>query len=176
VGSVQALLRHARHIHLVDPYFDAAVGGDWREPLRLLIQQAQQERESDESICFVVHLSIDREFNGSGVIQSPSNEKAKGQTILDDLRGALGGVLTKPSSLKARIWSQRGGYRGTERLHNRYILTEAGGVMFGVGLDAGRGSDMVALLSRPQWERCREVYHENDCTFRLVAEETFNGT
>jgi hypothetical protein len=41
-----------------------------------------------------------------------------------------------------------------ECLHNRYILTDLGGVMFGVGLDAGEPgeTDDIQLLDRAQYE------------------------
>ena len=50
---------------------------------------------------------------------------------------------------------------GGERLHNRYILTELGGVSFGVGLDEKEGGDGamddVSLLGRDQYhERWRQ--------------------
>ena len=49
-------------------------------------------------------------------------------------------------------WAQRD--QG-EILHNRYVLTDIGGVSFGVGLDAGRSgeSDDVILLPKPVYEK-----------------------
>ncbi len=43
---------------------------------------------------------------------------------------------------------------GGERLHNRYILTDLGGVTFGVGLDEGDPGDTddIQLLDRAQYE------------------------
>ncbi len=42
-----------------------------------------------------------------------------------------------------------------ERLHNRYILTDLGGVSFGIGLDDGNEgeTDDVALMGREQYDR-----------------------
>ena len=44
--------------------------------------------------------------------------------------------------------------QGGERLHNRYILTDLGGVTFGIGLDEGAdgGTDDLALMGRGQYE------------------------
>jgi hypothetical protein len=43
---------------------------------------------------------------------------------------------------------------GGERLHNRYILTDLGGIAFGVGLDDGGDgeTDDLSLMDRAQYE------------------------
>ena len=43
---------------------------------------------------------------------------------------------------------------GGERLHNRYILTDLGGVAFGIGLDDGNDgeTDDLILMDRAQYE------------------------
>lgn len=48
----------------------------------------------------------------------------------------------------------------SERLHNRYILTDIGGVLFGVGLDNGNSGDTddVTLLGRVQLILRRDQY------------------
>jgi hypothetical protein len=60
-------------------------------------------------------------------------------------------------TLTIRRWKNRD---GGERLHNRYILTDIGGVQFGVGLDEGdRGtSDDVTRLSADTYRRRMEDY------------------
>jgi hypothetical protein len=41
--------------------------------------------------------------------------------------------------------------QGQNELHNRYILTDVGGVIFGVGLDQGKGNDDINLMDRAQF-------------------------
>ena len=43
---------------------------------------------------------------------------------------------------------------GGQRLHNRYILTDVGGLIFGVGLDDGGAGEIddVSLMDRSQYE------------------------
>ena len=53
--------------------------------------------------------------------------------------------------LSIRVQSQK---TGGEQLHNRYILTDVGGLTFGTGLDDGPEgeTDDVSLMDRPQYE------------------------
>jgi hypothetical protein len=64
-------------------------------------------------------------------------------------------------------WKQRD---GGEKLHNRYILTDLGGVSFGVGLDEGKAgeTDDLLLLPRTQYERRWSQYAGDDGTFERV--------
>ena len=63
-------------------------------------------------------------------------------------------------------WEQRA---GGDRLHNRYVLTDHGGVSLGVGLDAGAAGETDDLLLLPQEQyvrRCAQYAEENgafDC-------------
>ena len=68
---------------------------------------------------------------------------------------------------------------GGERLHNRYILTDLGGVIFGVGLDEGdEGSmDDIHLLARTQYdERWRQYGSEAPAFDRPERAITIKGT
>src|SRR5262249_17455720 len=69
-----------------------------------------------------------------------------------------------PERLKVRLvqWLQRD--RG-EKLHNRFILTDKGGVMFGVGLDDGDGADgetddITLLDKETYWLRWKQYTSE----------------
>ena len=62
-----------------------------------------------------------------------------------------------------------------ERLHNRYILTDLGGVAFGVGLDDGGAgeTDDLTLLERAVYELRWGQYGGNPPTEFLQEEEPF---
>jgi hypothetical protein len=64
-------------------------------------------------------------------------------------------------------WRQR---TGGEKLHNRYILTDLGGVSLGVGLDAGEAgeTDDLLLLPRAQYENRWSQYVSNNGAFERV--------
>ncbi|MHC1698747.1 MAG: hypothetical protein AB9919_11945 [Geobacteraceae bacterium] len=58
----------------------------------------------------------------------------------------------------------------SEKLHNRYILTDIGGVNFGVGLDEGSENETedVGLLTRKQYELRWEQYAGSRLVFDVV--------
>ena len=67
---------------------------------------------------------------------------------------------------------------GGERLHNRYILTELGGVTFGVGLDQGDSADTddIQLLDRAQYEaRWRQYASDTPAFDRPEPPTTIEG-
>src|SRR5690606_3465563 len=59
-------------------------------------------------------------------------------------------VLPIGMSVTLRCWKQR---VGGERLHNRYLLTDVGGVQFGDGIEVGEAGehDRVSILDDPSW-------------------------
>ena len=68
---------------------------------------------------------------------------------------------------------------GGEKLHNRYILTEHGGVMFPAGLDEGKAgtTDDLALLEREPYNERWTQYAKNSPAFdRHEGEITVVGT
>jgi hypothetical protein len=76
-----------------------------------------------------------------------------------DVRSAV------PADLRVEIvlWPQKA-------LHNRFVLTELGGLEFGHGLDAGHpsrpGSDDVALLDTGHWQTLWTQYRQAQNVFR----------
>lgn len=67
-------------------------------------------------------------------------DKAQSRFVYDQLSGFCSDIDLKVIGLKERY--------GAEKLHNRYVLTELGGVSFGVGTDEGDPgqTDDLALL------------------------------
>jgi hypothetical protein len=61
-------------------------------------------------------------------------------------------------------WTQKS---GGEKLHNRYVLTDLGGVALGMGLDTGDTgeTDDLLLLPRAQYEHRWSQYVANDGAF-----------
>ncbi|HEV8497491.1 MAG TPA: hypothetical protein VGQ56_11545 [Gemmatimonadaceae bacterium] len=73
-------------------------------------------------------------------------------------------------------WTERG---GGEKLHNRYVLTDLGGVFLGVGLDAGEAgeTDDLVLLPRRVFERRWAQYVVNDGSLQMAdTPATVHGT
>ena len=87
----------------------------------------------------------------------------------DFLRQSFGEII--PAGLKVTLfqWQER---PGGQSLHNRYILTDIGGVSFHHGLDAGvnGGTDDIARLDREQYLLHCKQYDPVDPAFDQAAD------
>ena len=80
----------------------------------------------------------------------------------------MAGRLPRGATVEFVRWRQK---TGGEKFHNRYVLTDLGGVMLGVGLDAGEPgeTDDLSLMSRAQYElRWSQYVTAADGTFDCV--------
>lgn len=174
VDAVAPILRHVRRVALVDPYFDPAKPR-WRKPLERMLQLVQARRSADESVVLEVHTCVNR-FFGPDRPQTLADAKAEAQLLADGIRQAAVSELGPHATLLVRVWADRVGYSGDEEIHNRYLLTECGGVMFGKGFDTGtRGKDTPTLLSRPQWASQDRLYSAQAKVFFPLAEVKETG-
>ena len=91
-----------------------------------------------------------------------------------DCQDELPDIIPRGFKLTVRRWKERP--RG-ERLHNRYILTDIGGVLFGYGLDEGTGTDDISRLSREIYrKRCNDYgYSGSNPAFDLEEDIVITG-
>jgi hypothetical protein len=132
---VAAMLRSARWIVFVDPHFRA----HRREYLNALGEFLK--------IVAAASPTIGIELHAAGGDQAPPWEKFK-----SDCEKYLPRVIPAGFTLLVRRWINR---PVGERLHNRYILTDVGGVAFGFGLDEGDigTTDDVTLLGAAMYSQ-----------------------
>ena len=138
--TVGGMLRIARNIIFVDPYF-APDRSRFVKVIAACVRAGCEGRAVDSARVRI--FSSDREENGTY-----EHVETKCQRRLP---------REFPSDLEVMI-RRLGEREGGERLHNRYILTELGGVSFGVGLDepddpsvAEAVTDDLSLLARDQY-------------------------
>jgi hypothetical protein len=76
---------------------------------------------------------------------------------MDDASRYLPGLLPPGSKVTLRCWKER---TGGARLHNRYLLTDIGGVQFGDEIEAGDPGheDRVSILDEPSLVRLWDHY------------------
>jgi len=117
---VAPLLRSARNIIFVDPYFQPNNKKN-RKPLELFLKVMAAARNVTEKRLVEVHCNANKcgEYGWF---------KAECESNLPNI---------VPITMKIRIFLLQE-KRDGEALHNRYILTEIGGIGFGYGLDEGR--------------------------------------
>jgi hypothetical protein len=125
---VAVLLQSSNKVLFIDPYF-RPYDIRHRRPLEAFLAAVIEKRQSVSPTRIEIHTG--------------------NNTSADYFRGECERCLPSivPQGIQVRIirWRQRA---GGEILHNRYILTDIGGVSFGVGLDDGTDgeTDEVTLL------------------------------
>lgn len=152
-AAVNTLLSAAKHIIFIDPHFGPE-NARHRRPFQAFLRAAIQNRSVDMPVI-EVHTQV----------------KATEEFFRDECSNRLTALI--PAGLTVRFirWTAR---PGGQPLHNRYILTNLGGVSFLHGLDDGKTgeTDDVTLLDRESYEQRWSDYVGENPAFDL-AEEPF---
>ncbi len=118
-GALVLLAAVAQEIDIVDPYFDPRPGkGDYIGPLRSLLTGLSS---------LAVTPKVIRVHFGTHDSRPPSEILAR------DVPAQTKGLLPRGYSLELYEWSE---VQGGEDFHDRFFLTEVGGLMIGAGLSA----------------------------------------
>ncbi|KQW98763.1 hypothetical protein ASC94_31205 [Massilia sp. Root418] len=129
------------HVKLIDPHFDAHARR-FKRPFLEFMQRARSGTTIDI-------------FRGDQV--DPAHFVAGIHRTLQDW---------KPSGIVLRLF-----LRPQVPMHNRFILSSAGGVSFQIGLDddatGDRPEDIVTILQTDVWAREWGTYAGDDCIIRL---------
>lgn len=136
--AVASLLRISRRVIFVDPYF---APGEQRylRPFRAFLERLVHSRPGDEPERIEIHASTEYECTE------------------EFFRGKCTKVFCRSVPQGVRVFVRRLSQKpGGESLHNRYILTERGGIYFGAGLDEGKegesATDDLALMDRHHYD------------------------
>jgi hypothetical protein len=146
-STLSAMLVNCGVLHLVDPHFGPE-NSRHRRVLEALVGVLVDNHVAPEVIR--VHCMA--------------------KSTLDFFQGEAKSMASRlPAGITVEFnrWRQR---TGGDLLHNRYVLTDLGGVTLGVGLDVGQEgeTDDLLLLPRDQHVRRWEQYAGNDGSFELV--------
>lgn len=146
-AALSPLLANCRELHLVDPHFGPE-NPRHRQALEALLNEVLRRGGAPQTIR--IHST---EKSNLGFFEDRAREWSK--------------RLPAPLCLEFVRWRQR---PGGERLHNRYVLSDLGGVSVPAGLDKGRQgeTDDLSLLSREQWTCRWNQYALEDGTFECV--------
>ena len=158
---LEPMLRCATRILFIDPHFRASEPR-WQNPLREFLNIiCDGSRE--------VTLEYHTMYN---------DQKPTWNHFLGECKKYLPRLIPRGFTLTVRRWEERG---EEEKLHNRYILTDIGGVQFGTGLDEGEpgttDTDDILRLSFELWQQRLEDYgYDSEPAFDLEGEEPIEGT
>ena len=153
--SVAPMLRCATKILFVDPYFRANEER-FRKPLTAFLQNADTQ-----GLQRAVELHTSASYRNA-----PSWDFFR-----QECEEKLPPVIPEGMTLAVYRWKER---EGGEKLHNRYILTDIGGVSFLIGLDEGdpgsNETDDVARLSANTYAKRWQNYAQPNGAFDLDGE------
>ncbi len=127
---IRPVLRCCREVIFIDPHF-----GPENLRYRLTLE------------AFLVTLANGRRDAGSVRIEVHTGIKSTPEFFKNQCQEQLAKHIPAGLSVRFRRWIQR---QGGELLHNRYILTDLGGLTFNHGLDEGKAgqTDDVNLMDR----------------------------
>jgi hypothetical protein len=156
-ACVALLLRVSKEIMFIDPYFRPQELRH-RRPLEAFLSAVLEKRYGMLPTRIEIHTGDSLGYDYF---------KAEGEQRLPSLI---------PEGIQVHIvrWREKD---GGEKLHNRYILTDIGGVSFGVGLDDGADgeTDEVTLLEDKTYRFRRAQYMGPEPAFELVDELMIEG-
>ena len=144
---VAPMLRCATRVLFVDPHFRADKRR-FRDPLAAFLRRVNPQATTE------IHASASYD-------EAPSGEHFRNESERALQRHS---VIPGGLELKVYRWRNR---EGGEKMHNRYVLTDIGGVQFGTGLDEGEEgtTDVVSLLSAEPYEKLYQDYAEPGFSF-----------
>ena len=158
---VAPMLKLADNIMLVDPYF-SPMRPQYRSTLLSFLHAALNNRSQEHPLRFEVHTSGSRD-----------NACASCYFEADCLR-VLPALIPVGQSVRVVRWLER---KLGEKFHNRYVLTNFGGVSFGTGLDEGSigQTDDVMLLGRNAFLQRFNQFSTDNCAFDLELDVLVSG-
>ena len=135
--AVAPLLRCSSQVVFVDPYFGPEKAR-YRRPFEAFLQAMILQRPGRMPKLIEVHTAA---------ADCPRTEKY----VREECDRSLPRCVPENVRVLVRRLRQK---QAGERLHNRYILSDLGGVSFGYGLDEGNEgeTDDITLMEREQYE------------------------
>lgn len=170
VKAVAPLLRICRHAVFVDPYFEPKASR-FTEPFASFMEQIWTYRRGIEEPEVELHTGIERFFR-NGEEPNPEEERRVTSELLNNMKNKLPRLIPAGRKVQVYLWKQR---EHGEKLHNRYILSEIAGILFGTGLDKAKDresveTDDLRLLSSSQLDVRWKQYKGSPGAFDPVTD------
>ena len=151
--AVQPLLTNCHKAIFIDPFFMA--GPDilkWKRPFEMFMRTLSTSRYQPSEIQIEVHSSAD-------IHKAPTEEYFETRC-----RRELANVIPCGLLVHFKRWRQK---LGGKKLHDRYLLTDLGGVDFSIGLDQGEKGEVqkISLLKKNTYENVWEDYMSSHPAF-----------
>ena len=143
------LLSHCRWVKFIDPYFSQCRPGH-KLSMSAFLSIMAKERPVGPPEKIEIHTS------GDGATS-------------DHLKGFYEKIVPPGMMVTLHLWRQK---IGGQRLHNRYILTDLGGISFQHGLDSGQDgeTDDINRLDFDQYDSHCKQYDQETTAFDQAAQ------
>lgn len=175
-SALGPLLRSATQLRFVDPYFNAN-DESFFEPLKEYLLVAQKRRTVG-GLQIQIHFTVrPQEIElASSIEKRPMTEAEVARSKLVACERRIKPLLLPGVTVQAFAWGED--LRGA-KLHNRYVLTEVGGIAVQTGLDRSQRetgqTDDLTILSKEQHEVRWAEYGTKSEAYRRIADTKFNG-
>ena len=148
-NSGGVLLSHCRWVKFIDPYFSHCKRG--------------------HKLSMLVFLSILAKERPVGPPEKIEIHTSGDGATLDHLKNFYEKIIPTGMTVTLHLWQQR---IGGQRLHNRYILTDLGGISFQHGLDSGEDgeTDDINRLDLNQYDSHCKQYDLETPAFDQTAQ------
>ena len=165
-SQVAVLMRYAYVVKFVDPYFS----GEKRH-LDVVLQCLTHRTNSPlkARIRIEFHFLWPRRQPGDDYATLRSKSKACFDSTVQSTKHSLSGLLRQNDTICWCQWTEKDDL-DHQRFHERYVLTDLGGVEFGGGLDAGNSNQQtsVNLLSRKTVDTLNKRFTKEGSEFELL--------
>lgn len=154
-GALSAMLLNCKELHIVDPHFGP--------------QNARHQKVLQALIGVLARESV------APMVRVHCDDKSE-LAFFEQEAAKMAARLPAGCAIEFTRWKQK---PGGEKLHNRYVLTDIGGVVFGIGLDAGDPgeTDDLLLLPRAQYQlRWAQYVDDNGAFERADMPATIRGS
>lgn len=144
----------AHEIDIVDPFFDLRPGkGDFLSPLAALLGKLSASR----AVCKVIRIHFRTHDS-----RPPDN------ILLRDAPRQINGIIPPGFVLQLYEWGE---IQGGEDFHDRFFLTDAGGLMIGAGFSATGPSETATftLLDDSHVQVLRSRYAANSTVYLRIG-------
>lgn len=175
-NALAPILRSARQLRFVDPYFDAE-DASFLEPMKEYLLVAQKRRSVGE-LLIQVHFAVrPKDVEQASRIQNQlATDVTLARSKLDACERQIKPLPQPHVTVQAFAWGM--GSSGV-KMHNRYVLTEVGGIAVQIGLDRNIRNtiqtDDFTVLSKEQHAVRLTEYRAESTVYRLLADRRFVG-
>ena len=140
-ACIEPMLRYATRIRFIDPHF-CALHERFRDPLCEFLRIIC---DSKRAVTLELHASVTKSLED----EAASNKTSSWEVFRLECEAELPRIIPKDFMLTIYLWKKR---KKGQSFHNRYILTDIGGVQLGTGLDreitkGTQDQDVITRLS-----------------------------